>query len=147
MYDLCMYVYMYKLHELYICTLCRALFTFCVYVCLLWSYQSVLSKAAIVDFGGKYCLLSSHDQCTHALVWHGWRQTRRAHVSTPVINHTTVLYPRLLAGVHMLGGVSYEKVDDAGLHVKVDGDPRLLEVDNVVVCAGQEPLKDLEVQY
>lgn len=47
----------------------------------------------------------------------------------------------------MLGGVSYEKVDDAGLHVKVDGEPRLLEVDNVVVCAGQEPLKDLEVQY
>ncbi len=47
----------------------------------------------------------------------------------------------------MLGGVSYEKVDDDGLHVTVDGEPRVLEVDNVIVCAGQEPLKDLEVQY
>lgn len=46
----------------------------------------------------------------------------------------------------MLGGVSYEKFDDKGLHIKVDGVPQILEVDNVVVCAGQEPLKDLEVR-
>lgn len=45
----------------------------------------------------------------------------------------------------MLGGVSYDKVDDEGLHITVDGEARLLEVDNVIVCAGQEPLKDLEV--
>lgn len=47
----------------------------------------------------------------------------------------------------MLGGVSYEKVDDEGLHITVDGEARVLEVDNVVVCAGQEPLKDLEVCF
>lgn len=46
----------------------------------------------------------------------------------------------------MMGGVSYEKFDDQGLHIKVDGVPQILEVDNVVVCAGQEPLKDLEVR-
>jgi 2,4-dienoyl-CoA reductase (NADPH2) len=47
-------------------------------------------------------------------------------------------------GVHMLGGVEYVKVDDQGLHVKVKGEPRVLEVDNVVICAGQEPLRELE---
>ncbi|CAM9563074.1 unnamed protein product [Ectocarpus fasciculatus] len=47
-------------------------------------------------------------------------------------------------GVHMLGSVSYDKVDDEGLHIKVDGEPMLLPVDNVIVCAGQEPLKDLQ---
>jgi 2,4-dienoyl-CoA reductase (NADPH2) len=45
--------------------------------------------------------------------------------------------------VKMIGGVSYDKVDDAGLHITVDGKKQILNVDNVVVCAGQEPLKDL----
>ena len=46
----------------------------------------------------------------------------------------------------MLGGVSYDKVDDEGLHITVDGEARVLEVDHVIVCAGQEPLKELEVR-
>ncbi len=41
-------------------------------------------------------------------------------------------------GVKMLGGVRYEKIDDAGLHVSIDGSPQTLSVDNVVICAGQE---------
>lgn len=41
--------------------------------------------------------------------------------------------------VTMLGKVGYERFDDAGLHVTIDGQPQLLPVDNVVVCAGQEP--------
>ena len=48
-----------------------------------------------------------------------------------------------LRGVQMLGGVSYRQIDDRGLHITVDGEDRLLEVDNVVVCAGQESLADL----
>ncbi|MEQ1136552.1 NADPH-dependent 2,4-dienoyl-CoA reductase [Acinetobacter seifertii] len=40
--------------------------------------------------------------------------------------------------VKMLAGVHYEKVDDQGLHITVDGKPTVLEVDNVVICAGQE---------
>src|SRR5690606_11188688 len=40
-------------------------------------------------------------------------------------------------GVHMHGGVAYHQVDDAGLHVTLDGEPRVLPVDHVVVCAGQ----------
>jgi len=48
-----------------------------------------------------------------------------------------------MKNVKMLGGVDYERVDDAGLHIVVDGNPQLLQVDNVVVCAGQEPRRDL----
>lgn len=41
--------------------------------------------------------------------------------------------------VNMIGGVSYEKIDDAGLHIRINDEPRVLDVDNVVVCAGQVP--------
>jgi 2,4-dienoyl-CoA reductase (NADPH2) len=47
-------------------------------------------------------------------------------------------------GVEQLDDVTYVKVDDAGLHVTVRGEPRVLDVDHVVVCAGQEPLRELE---
>ncbi|WP_374383470.1 FAD-dependent oxidoreductase [Thermomonas sp.] len=46
-------------------------------------------------------------------------------------------------GVKMLGGVEYLGVDDEGLHVRIDGGEQLLAVDHVVVCAGQEPRRDL----
>jgi 2,4-dienoyl-CoA reductase (NADPH2) len=45
--------------------------------------------------------------------------------------------------VQMLGGVGYRRIDDAGLHVVVDGEAQVLEVDNVIVCAGQEPNREL----
>jgi len=45
--------------------------------------------------------------------------------------------------VRMLGGCTYERVDDQGLHFTVDGEKRVLDVDHVVICAGQEPLRDL----
>jgi 2,4-dienoyl-CoA reductase (NADPH2) len=41
-------------------------------------------------------------------------------------------------GVQTLGGVAYERIDEAGLHLRVDGESRVLAVDNVVICAGQE---------
>ncbi len=47
------------------------------------------------------------------------------------------------SGVHQLTGVTYDRVDDAGLHVSVDGETRVLEVDHVVVCAGQESVRGL----
>ncbi|XID74190.1 FAD-dependent oxidoreductase [Alkanindiges sp. WGS2144] len=43
--------------------------------------------------------------------------------------------------VSMIAGASYDKIDDQGLHITIDGEPKLLEVDNVVICAGQEPLR------
>ena len=50
-------------------------------------------------------------------------------------------------GVQQLSGVNYEKIDDAGLHISFGSErsgARVLEVDNVVVCAGQESVRDLE---
>ena len=41
-------------------------------------------------------------------------------------------------GLKALSGCTYERIDDAGLHLLINGEPRLLEVDTVVVCAGQE---------
>jgi 2,4-dienoyl-CoA reductase (NADPH2) len=45
--------------------------------------------------------------------------------------------------VNMLGDVSYDRIDDRGLHLSAGGKPLFLEVDHVVVCAGQEPLREL----
>jgi 2,4-dienoyl-CoA reductase (NADPH2) len=46
--------------------------------------------------------------------------------------------------VKMLNNVSYEKIDDAGLHIKIGEDYQILDVDNVIICAGQEPLRELQ---
>ncbi|MBE1302079.1 MAG: NAD(P)-binding protein [Alteromonadaceae bacterium] len=43
--------------------------------------------------------------------------------------------------VKMIPGVSYQKIDDQGLHIVINEEPKLLEVDNVIICAGQEPHK------
>ncbi|WP_380184035.1 FAD-dependent oxidoreductase [Kalamiella sp. sgz302252] len=40
--------------------------------------------------------------------------------------------------VAMWGGVEYLKIDDSGLHILYQGEPMLLSVDNVVICAGQQ---------
>lgn len=45
--------------------------------------------------------------------------------------------------VEMLPGCSYEKIDDAGLHIKIGEETRVLDVDHVILCAGQESLKEL----
>ena len=49
-------------------------------------------------------------------------------------------------GVCMLAGVSYVRIDDAGLHIVRDGIAECLPVDTVVVCAGQEPCRELEAE-
>jgi len=46
-------------------------------------------------------------------------------------------------GVKMLGGVEYLGVDDDGLRIRIDGQEQILPVSHVVVCAGQEPRRDL----
>lgn len=46
-------------------------------------------------------------------------------------------------GVRMLAGVTYEGIDDRGLSIVQNGQPRLLAVDHVVICAGQEPRREL----
>ncbi|MFF8602096.1 FAD-dependent oxidoreductase [Streptomyces sp. NPDC015232] len=54
--------------------------------------------------------------------------------------HRTELKHR---GVTMVAGVSYDRIDDEGLHLTVDGERQLLPVDTVVLCTGQEPRRDL----
>ncbi|MEW5889203.1 MAG: NADPH-dependent 2,4-dienoyl-CoA reductase [Pseudomonadota bacterium] len=49
-------------------------------------------------------------------------------------------------GVHMLAGVSYERIDDAGLHIRLGHETRVLDVDHVVICAGQEPQRELQAE-
>ncbi len=46
-------------------------------------------------------------------------------------------------GVNMLGGVQYERIDDAGLHIRIGEATQVLPVDNVIICAGQEPNRSL----
>ena len=46
--------------------------------------------------------------------------------------------------VIMMNGVEYQRIDDAGLHLIVGGQPQTLPVDTVILCAGQEPLRELQ---
>jgi 2,4-dienoyl-CoA reductase (NADPH2) len=49
----------------------------------------------------------------------------------------------MMKGVKLVAGVSYHKIDDDGLHIEVNGEAQILDVDNVIICAGQLPLRDL----
>ena len=61
--------------------------------------------------------------------------------------HRTSLKHR---NVQMVPGVSYRRIDDEGLHITVtpkgaeQGEDRVLDVDTVIICAGQEPLRELQ---
>ncbi len=48
-----------------------------------------------------------------------------------------------MKGVEMLNGCDYQKIDEIGLHLTINAEPRLLEVDTIVICAGQEPQREL----
>lgn len=47
-------------------------------------------------------------------------------------------------GVQMWGGVGYRRIDDEGLHITRDGEALCLAVDNVIICAGQQPERSLQ---
>ncbi|MDX9884581.1 crotonase/enoyl-CoA hydratase family protein [Thauera sp.] len=55
--------------------------------------------------------------------------------------HRTALKNR---GVQMIAGASYHRIDDAGLHVTIGGKDQVLAVDNVILCTGQEPQRELQ---
>ncbi|WP_429164224.1 FAD-dependent oxidoreductase [Aeromonas rivipollensis] len=55
--------------------------------------------------------------------------------------HRTVLKNRK---VQMLSGVQYLRIDDEGLHIQVGEAKQCLPVDQVIICAGQEPLRELQ---
>ncbi|MFE6668245.1 FAD-dependent oxidoreductase [Streptomyces sp. NPDC057697] len=54
--------------------------------------------------------------------------------------HRTELRHR---GVTTIAGAAYDRIDDDGLHLTVDGEQHLLPVDTIVLCAGQEPRREL----
>ncbi|MCF8151373.1 MAG: NADPH-dependent 2,4-dienoyl-CoA reductase [Burkholderiaceae bacterium] len=75
-----------------------------------------------------------------------WLLQRKASKIGEGLAKTTGWARRLLLqkrGVHMQGGVEYLKIDDAGLHIAIDGKAQLLAVDTIVICAGQEPRREL----
>jgi 2,4-dienoyl-CoA reductase (NADPH2) len=48
-----------------------------------------------------------------------------------------------MKGVRMMPGCDYSHIDDEGLHITVGDDPQVLPVDTVIICAGQDPLREL----
>jgi 2,4-dienoyl-CoA reductase (NADPH2) len=48
-----------------------------------------------------------------------------------------------MKGVRMMPGCDYSHIDDQGLHITVGDDPQVLDVDSIIVCAGQDPLREL----
>jgi 2,4-dienoyl-CoA reductase (NADPH2) len=75
-----------------------------------------------------------------------WLMQRKADALGKNLGRTTGWTHRMVLarrGVNMVSGVEYRRVDDAGLHTLVNGEPRLFEVDTVIVCAGQMPLRGL----
>ena len=51
-----------------------------------------------------------------------------------------------MKAVEPVTGVTYDSIDDAGLHITTADGPRTLAVDNIVICAGQEPVRELHDQ-
>ena len=48
-----------------------------------------------------------------------------------------------MKGVRMMPGCDYSHISDQGLHITVGDDPQILDVDTIIVCAGQDPLREL----
>jgi len=75
-----------------------------------------------------------------------WLLQRTAGRPGARLNKTTGWVHRLTLkakNVAMLGGVEYDRIDDDGLHIRIDGVAQLLPVDTIVICAGQEPNRAL----
>ncbi len=75
-----------------------------------------------------------------------WLLQRKAGKPGKTLGKTTGWIHRLSLrhrGVQMLGNVNYEKIDDHGLHISINGEQQLLEVDHIVICAGQVSNRDL----
>jgi 2,4-dienoyl-CoA reductase (NADPH2) len=76
-----------------------------------------------------------------------WLLQRKASKPGKNLGKTTGWVHRLSLtrrGVKMMAGVRYRRVDDFGLHIHHDGKDKLLEVDNVIICAGQRSRSELK---
>ena len=88
-----------------------------------------------------------HDSISDKHVW--LLQRRQGKVGKGPGKTTGWIHKKTLEkrGVNMLGGVSYEKVANEGLHIQVEGESRMLAADNVIICAGQESVRPFEEQW
>jgi len=100
-----------------------------------WGVDTSISSAG----GMKEALPDSAERSVTMLQRSNTRPGARLGKSTGWI-HRAKLNKR---GVKLLSGCTYHKVDDQGLHYSVDGKAHLLEVDHVVLCAGQDPEQEL----
>jgi 2,4-dienoyl-CoA reductase (NADPH2) len=95
------------------------------------------------DFEGAGGLTPAHPEPAAREVWllqrSAGRPGARLGKTTGWIHRATLK----AKGVKALGGVEYLGVDDDGLRIRVAGAEQLLPVDTVVICAGQEPLREL----
>ncbi|TVP59609.1 MAG: NADPH-dependent 2,4-dienoyl-CoA reductase [Halomonadaceae bacterium] len=48
--------------------------------------------------------------------------------------------------VQMVPGVTYQRIDDEGLHISVNNEERVLAVDTIILCTGQDPLRELQTE-
>ena len=76
-------------------------------------------------------------------IWMLQRRSGRMGASLGLTTGWVVRAALAARGVKTIPGVAYRRVDDAGLHIAVEGTGRVLEVDTIVVCAGQEPDRGL----
>jgi 2,4-dienoyl-CoA reductase (NADPH2) len=95
------------------------------------------------EFAHRGGVKTAHENLSPRQLWLLQRKTEK--VGTGLAKTTGWIRRTLLKrrGVAMLAGVEYDRIDDAGLHIRIDGKPQLLEVDTIVICAGQEPRREL----
>jgi 2,4-dienoyl-CoA reductase (NADPH2) len=48
-----------------------------------------------------------------------------------------------MKGVRLMPSCDYQKIDDQGLHLTVGDEQKILDVDTIIICAGQDPLREL----
>jgi len=108
-----------------------------------WLHEWGIDKE-IAHPGGLY---PYPDSVSDKTVW--VLQRRKGRVGKGPGKTTGWIHKRTLEkrGVHLLGGVSYEKIDDQGLHISIDGNQQLLDADKVVICAGQESVRPFEDKW
>ena len=108
-----------------------------------WLHEWGIDKQ-IAHPGGLY---PYPDEVSDKQVW--LLQRRKGRVGKGPGKTTGWIHKRTLEkrGVDMLGGVSYQKVDQQGLHLTLNGKQQLLDADKIIVCAGQESVRPFADQW
>ncbi|WP_456296965.1 NADPH-dependent 2,4-dienoyl-CoA reductase [Vibrio sp. AK197] len=108
-----------------------------------WLYEWGIDKT-LTHPGGLY---PYPDEASDKQVW--LLQRRKGRVGKGPGKTTGWIHKRTLEkrGVHLLGGVEYQKIDQHGLHLVQNGKAQCLDVDTIVICAGQESVRSFEHRW